>query len=164
MLARRATHAPPALPIAEKAIARARTILVVDDDRLVHAIVGRIMAGFDGVLLYANDGKKALAMTRVVRPDLVLTDALLPGMDGRELSRTIKTDPLTSHTTVMVMTALYKGARYKQEAFSKFLVDAYVDKPLNLQTLRPAIELALAAPSGGGDVKRVRSVAAQVAL
>jgi CheY-like chemotaxis protein len=143
LLARRETYAPPVVrEFTDQALA-GRVVLVVDDDRLVHAIVDRVLAGFDGILLHAYTGTDALRIAWQVRPNLILTDALLPGVDGRELSKAVKSEPALSHTTVIVMTALYKGARYRQEAFTEYLVDGYVEKPLSAMKLRSTIEGAL---------------------
>ncbi|HVT04532.1 MAG TPA: response regulator [Thermoanaerobaculia bacterium] len=111
---------------------RAR-ILVVDDDYdmldiLSHALLHE---GYD--VLTAGNGRLALEMIRQHRPDLVLTDALMPWMDGRELCRRIKDE--SPATQVVLMTSLYKSARHKSEAFRNFGVDGFLPKPLDLEVL-----------------------------
>jgi CheY-like chemotaxis protein len=111
-------------------------ILVVDDDKVVHVIAKRVLAEFNGTLLHAADGEAGLRLAQQLRPDLVITDAFLPKLDGRELSQRLKTAPETQHCKVAVMTALYKGLRYRAEAIRQFHVDAYVEKPLTADVLR----------------------------
>jgi CheY-like chemotaxis protein len=121
-------------------------LLLVDDDRTVHTIVERVLEGFPGTLLHAYDGPDGLRMARQVKPDLVLTDAFLPGLDGRELARIVKLEQERRPQKVVVMTALYKGTRYKNEAFRHFLVDGYLEKPITAARLRALVETMLDVP------------------
>lgn len=125
-------------------------ILVVDDSKVIHTVVETILSGFEGTILHAHNGADALRIARSVRPEILLTDALLPGLDGRDVARLLKSDPSTAHIRVVVMTALYKGQRYRAEAFRDFKVDAYVEKPVTAAELRGTIDemlaLATAAP------------------
>lgn len=112
------------------------TVLIVDDDKLVRLIATKALADADLNVVDAADGVTALQMAQELVPDLVITDALLPRLDGRELARRIKSDPALSKTKVVVITALYKGTRYKNEAIREFLVDDYLEKPLTPAKLR----------------------------
>ena len=106
-------------------------IMIVDDDRVVHTITSKILASFQGTVLHCHDGREALELARAVHPDLIITDALLPKLDGRELARTLKQAEETSAVRVAVMTGLYKATRYRIEAIRDFKVDAYVEKPID---------------------------------
>jgi PleD family two-component response regulator len=53
---------------------RRPVILLIDDDRTVHSIVARVLAGFDGTLLHAYDGATGLQMAHDVQPELVIAD------------------------------------------------------------------------------------------
>jgi CheY-like chemotaxis protein len=70
----------------------------------------------------------------------VLTDALLPKLDGREIALRLKSDPATRAIKVVVMTALYKGTRYRIEAINSFGVDEYIEKPVDPGRLRKLAE------------------------
>ena len=115
-------------------------VLVVDDDRVIHHVLGRLLKNFNGTVLYADHGGKALELARTVCPDLIITDALLPGLDGRELSHAVKTTPETSRCKVAVMTGLYKGPRYRAEAIRDYLVDEYLEKPVKAPQIRELIQ------------------------
>ncbi len=125
-----------------------QSVLVIDDDRTVHTILAKMLEAFDGEILHAYDGAEGLGMAREHKPKLVLTDALLPRIDGRELSRAIKEDPAMCGTKVVVMTALYKGSRYRQEAFADFRVDDWVEKPLTPGRMKMIMEKMLGSAAG----------------
>ena len=86
-------------------------------------------------LIVARNGTDGLALARSHRPDLVLTDALMPGLDGREMCRQLKTDAETRAIKVVVMTALYTAPRYQTEGIRHFQADQYVAKPLDVDQL-----------------------------
>jgi CheY-like chemotaxis protein len=110
-------------------------ILLIDDDRIVHFIVNRTLAPFRVNIVHSRDGKEGLDMAMDLRPDLVITDALLPSLDGRELARMVKTDPRTANCSVVVMSGLYKGLRYRNEALQTFRADDYLEKPVSPKNL-----------------------------
>jgi CheY-like chemotaxis protein len=124
-------------------------ILLIDDDRTVHAIVSRVLEGRAGTLLHAYDGETGLQIAREVQPELVITDALLPKVDGRELTRTLKSDPATANGKVIIITALYKGTRYRTEAMINYLADEFMEKPVSAEKLRTTIDQMI----GGGVVQ-----------
>ena len=130
-----------AIPLADSVAAP--LILIVDDDRSVHAIAGKMLERYDLTVLHAFDGAEGLRIARDMRPELIITDALLPRLDGRELSRAIKLDPELRSTKVVVMTGLYKGARYRHEAMADFLADDYIVKPLRIDKLREILSARL---------------------
>lgn len=135
----------------ESTIIRRPAILVIDDDRTIHKLVERVLQNFPGTILHAHDGVEGLRMAREIRPELVLTDALLPKLDGREIALRLKSDPATRVIKVVVMTALYKGTRYRIEAINSFGVDEYIEKPVDPARLRKlaedAEEIAMAVAS-----------------
>ena len=56
-------------------------------------------------MLSASDGAEALALARRADPDLIVTDLMLPGMDGRQLWEQLRTDLCTAHIPVLLLTA-----------------------------------------------------------
>lgn len=63
-------------------------------------------------------------------PDVVLADAFMPVIDGKQLCRLIKADDRTRHMKVVLMTALYRSATHKYESLHEFGADKYLHKPL----------------------------------
>lgn len=112
---------------------QAGCILVVDDDpdSLRMILLGLEAAGL-GVLV-ATSGEAALGVLTHARPDLVLMDAVMPGMDGFETTRQIRLDPGLRHLPVIFMTGLSDPANVVRGLQSGG-VD-YVGKPVNIDEL-----------------------------
>jgi CheY-like chemotaxis protein len=110
-------------------------VLVVDDEDGILQAAGRVVAGLGYGLILARNGSDGLALARRYRPELVLTDALMPGLDGRELCRQLKSEADTRAMRVVVMTALYTAPRYQTEGIRHYQADQYVAKPLDVDQL-----------------------------
>jgi two-component system response regulator AtoC len=117
------------------------SVLIVDDEALTLRTISRALGeeGFD--VFVAMDGEKALAVFREEKPDLVLLDVVLPGVDGIELLRTIKHE--APATTVIMMSA-YHVVERAVEAMKLGAYD-YLVKPFHLAdmvgTMKRASEL-----------------------
>lgn len=113
-------------------------VLLVEDEREVRAIASQAVLSLGFGLVIARDGQEGLHFARVYAPDIVLSDAFMPKMDGREMCRRIKEDPMTGSPAVIVMTSVYTRVQQKYEALKDFRADHYLNKPLvydDLQTL-----------------------------
>ncbi len=137
MADRRAVSGSPANP--PPASAARPLVLVVDDEADVQraAVLALKRLGYGAVL--ARDGLEGLQLARRYQPDLVLADAFMPKLDGREMCQRLKNDPATSGLKVVIMSAVYTAARYRSEAFKEFHADDYVSKPLELDRLRTVL-------------------------
>ena len=115
--------APPPL-----AHAAGEVVLIVDDlpDNLALLHDALDEAGY--TVLVATDGPSAINRARQARPAIVLLDALMPGMDGFEVARRLKADPVTAGIPIVFMTALTE-TEHVVAAFGAGGVD-YVTKPL----------------------------------
>jgi CheY-like chemotaxis protein len=87
---------------------------------------------------------RAWRLAKKYRPDLILADAFMPKLDGREMCRRLKTAPETTEIKVVIMTGIYTAARYKSEAFRVFLADDYLAKPLQFRELSDVLQKHLA--------------------
>jgi len=116
-------------------------VLVVDDNEEVRIFLKQIL--FDNYLIInAEDGQQALALTRAYCPDIIISDVMMPKMDGFELLATIRNDMAISHIPVVLLTA--KGDQQsKLKGFSD-LADDYITKPFDAQDLLMRIERLLA--------------------
>ncbi len=120
----------------------AGTVLVVDDapDSLRF-----LVATLEGValrVLIATSGAAALDLLEHVIPDLVLMDAIMPGLDGFETTRRIKQDPRFAHLPVIFMTGLTEP-EHVLKGFSAGGVD-YVSKPIVIDVLLARIRVHIA--------------------
>ena len=114
-------------------------ILVIDDDRDVQTIALQVLSSFGYDVALASDGMEGLLRARNLHPDLILTDALLPRLDGRELCLKLKGDPETAGVPIVVMSAVYTAGRYRTEAMRDFAADDFVVKPLDVNDLRETL-------------------------
>ena len=129
-------------------------ILVVEDDPSIRRVVVlAVRSAGHGPVLEADTGDGGLAAVRRERPALVLLDVMLPGMDGVEVCRRVKSDPATAGTAVVMLTA--KGEERDIVAGLDAGADDYVTKPFSKEVLLARVRAALrkgGAPSPGGGV------------
>jgi diguanylate cyclase (GGDEF)-like protein len=85
------------------------TILVADDNRANREALAALLESAGHEVLRTVDGREALERARETRPDLVISDVLMPMMDGYELARRLKADPATATTALMFYTAYFGG-------------------------------------------------------
>jgi signal transduction histidine kinase/DNA-binding response OmpR family regulator len=127
------------------------TILVVDD-RAVNRQFLLALLGFSGHRLFeAEDGAEALTLARRERPDLIVTDIVMPVMDGLQLVERLREDPLVAHTPVIFYTATYRlrEARQLAERSGVFAVLSKPSEPqVILATVNAALGLGVAPPPG----------------
>jgi two-component sensor histidine kinase len=112
---------------ANEASPRRQAVLVIDDDERNLAILSEYLKDIDLTILVAEDGESGLARAHYARPDLILLDVLLPGMDGYGICRRLKADPTTADIPIIFMTALTE-IEFKVKGFEAGGVD-YVTKP-----------------------------------
>ncbi|MBS1665361.1 MAG: response regulator [Bacteroidetes bacterium] len=108
------------------------TILLVEDNEELRSFLRESLSGSYQVMV-AADGKEGLAMAREISPSLIVSDVIMPGMNGVELCRAVKEDIDTCHIPFLMLTA-----RTDQPAQVEGLdagADYYFAKPLNTQLL-----------------------------
>lgn len=115
-------------------------ILVVDDEKHIQKMATHAIESLGYSIIIGQNGVEGLELVRKYKPDLVLTDAMMPKMDGREMCRQIKMDSEISETKVVIMTSLYTQSKYKTEAYKNFRVDDYLSKPIDINQLRTLLQ------------------------
>ena len=105
------------------------TVLVVDDDPVVQRLlqVNFEMEGFRVVM--AGDGVAGLEQVRTERPDVVVLDVMMPGMDGLAVTAALRADPATAGVPVLLLSAKAQGPDIAAGEASG--ADAYVTKPFD---------------------------------
>ena len=76
-----------------------------------------------------------MELARIYQPDLILTDHMMPHMDGKHLCRRIKEDPDTRNIKVIVMSGLYKKDSQRIEVLRDYQADDYLTKPIAFDKL-----------------------------
>jgi len=118
------------------------TVLVVDDTPESLRFLTSVLEGEDITVLIAIDGSVALERLEHVTPDLILMDAVMPGLDGFETTRRIKSDPRFRHVPVIFMTGLTE-TEHVLRGFEAGGVD-YVNKPIVIDELLARVRVHLA--------------------
>jgi len=134
---------PEPLPEPPPRPAGKRLVLVVDDEPEIRQLVARTLEAKGYAVATAVDGADALAQAEALVPDLVLLDAMLPKLHGFEACRRLKSSPRTRHVPVVMMTAIYRGWRFAQDAREAYGAEDYVEKPFRLDDLLRRVEAAL---------------------
>lgn len=117
-------------------------ILVVEDNPANMKLVVFILQKGGHEAIQAVDAETGLRAAREQRPELILMDVQLPGMDGLEATGLLKSDPGTSHIPVIALTAM--AMRGDEEHIRAAGCDGYIAKPIDYKTLLVQVEQALA--------------------
>ncbi len=126
---------------------RGQLILVVEDTEFFRTYVSEILERAGYRVEAVQDGRAALDFLERARPDLVLTDLLLPGIHGFDLCRQIKERTAPRSVPVVMMTGVYKSVQYQVEAQLKYQADDFLVKPFKPEDLLAKILRLLERPS-----------------
>jgi len=127
----------------------APTILLVEDNPDNRTIYGTILRHVGYIVAEAGSGEEGLILARELIPDLVLMDVAMPGIDGWEATRILKSDPATASIPVVALTAhaMTEDRRRAQEVGC----DGYLSKPIEprrvVEEVRRLLGPAAAAPA-----------------
>jgi two-component system OmpR family response regulator len=120
-----------------------KKILVVDDEDDIRRFLELVLREKGYEIETASGGEEGLATARSFRPDLVLLDIMMPGLDGWQVLERLKADPATSDIPVAILSARTETkdpAHWRDKG-----AVAYVTKPFSLQTLFAKLQEILAA-------------------
>jgi two-component system alkaline phosphatase synthesis response regulator PhoP len=133
-----------------------RTILVVDDEPGIVAIAHDYLdrAGFR--VITAGDGTAALRLARSERPSLLVLDLMLPGMDGLDIARSLREDPVTRTLPIIMLTARVEEA--DRLIGLELGADDYITKPFSPRELVARVRAVLRRAEGERDVATVLRV------
>jgi len=139
-----------------------KTVLVVDDEPKIIQLARDYLEHAGFAVLTARDGKTALAGVRSAKPDLVILDLGLPGMDGLDVTRAVRKD---SNVPIVMLTA--RGEESDKLVGLELGADDYVTKPFSPKELVARVRAVLRRAESAGEgpsaeVIRVRDVALDV--
>lgn len=130
-------HAAALQPSGAPHAAAEHCLLIVDDDpsavQAVHAALANLPARF----VFAMDGRQALAMARLHRPDIILLDLYMPGLDGLDTLRELKADPALADSQVIIITR-YAFPEMEKRALDGGGVD-FIAKPYTQAVLQARV-------------------------
>ncbi len=113
-------------------------ILVVEDNEDNITLVDFLLKAHGYAPLLARDGIEGVRLALEHRPDVVLLDIRMPGMDGFEVARAIRADARLDHTRVVAVTASAMVGDREQIVAAGF--DGYIDKPIDPERFMPEVE------------------------
>ena len=122
-------------------------ILIVEDNPRNLKLVRDVLNHAGYRTLEASTAEDGLALARSHRPGLVLMDIQLPGMDGVEALRRLRSDPSTARARVLALTAF--AMKEDRERFLSAGFDGYLEKPLDVRALPSQVAAALAEQRAG---------------
>jgi diguanylate cyclase (GGDEF)-like protein len=115
-----------------------KTILVADDDKVFHRIIGRVFEGTGWQVETADDGVKALESISAKAPDVMLLDLNMPRLGGRELLARIRGNPRLAMIPVIILSG--DGTPQEQALEFGLGADDFICKPFNAQDLISRVE------------------------
>ena len=92
-----------------------KKILIVDDEQDVLELLGTRLEGQGYEVVTLSDGRMAVSLAKKEKPDLIILDIVMPGVDGSEIANILKTDPQTKNTPVIFLTCLITKEEEKRD-------------------------------------------------
>lgn len=121
-------------------------ILVVERNPVVQRLERYFLEQAGYTVEFATDGKSALERALELRPSIVVTEIMVPVLDGLSLCRTLKSDPRTAHARVLIFSHLHAEDRAQE-----FGADAFLLKPLSEELLIKTVEKLIASQKGKAE-------------
>ena len=110
-----------------------RTLLLADDSQVIHGLVERGLAGQDIILIASREGSDAIEIARSLRPDIVLADVNLPGINGYEVCEALKQSPELRGVPIVLMTGAFDP--YDPAKARAVGADDHITKPFEADIL-----------------------------
>ena len=108
-------------------------LLLADDSITIQKVVGIIFASEEYDLAIVDNGSAALVKAKAVKPDVLLVDAVMPGMTGYEVCEEIRRDPLLENVPILLLTGAFEP--FDEEKARKSGADDFISKPFESQSL-----------------------------
>ena len=118
-----------------------KTILVVDDEVMIADMLRAVLQDEGYQVVTAGNGREGIARIDEIRPDLVLSDVMMPVLDGRELARAMEANPHHQSIPLVLMSAIGESIIKNHCTYA-----AFVAKPFDLDHLLGTIEGLIGVP------------------
>ncbi len=120
-------------------------ILVVDDEEDIRTMLKRVLTGQGHAVIEAESGPVALQMVKQHVPDLIILDAMLPGLHGFDVARRLKASDRYGAIPIIMISAVYRGWRVVEDLKTSYGILDYLEKPFRLADVIDAANRALTA-------------------
>ena len=118
------------------------TVLVADDDPQILSMVAMRLGSRGYKVIEARDGAEAMKLCRAERPDLVVLDVMMPQMNGWEVARALRQDPVLKGVGIVMLTAI--GEHINELTSPLYGADEYIDKPFDFTDLEKKVAQVIA--------------------
>jgi sigma-B regulation protein RsbU (phosphoserine phosphatase) len=125
-------------------------ILVVEQDPFVKALETALLQSWGYTAVFAPDGMTAIELARQLHPRLLIAEILVPRLDGLQVCRQLKLDPLTRQVKILIFSALLAERRALEAG-----ADAFLRKPLDKQVFLATVEQLLEVTEPAAGVRSV---------
>lgn len=112
-------------------------VLIVDDTAIGRSIVSSALQGQNYEIVFASDGHEAITTARKVEPDVILLDVLMPGLDGYDVCRWVRSDSVLKEVTILLVTSL--SNREERLKGLEAGADDFISKPFDAVELRSRV-------------------------
>lgn len=132
-----------------------KKVLLVDDDRKMLEVMRRYLENHDYTVIFTDNGSEALIIARDSRPDAVITDVALPGLDGFSLCKALKASPETAAIPVIIISGDRTEDEDVVEGYGRG-ADDYLTKPFAFPVLGAKLNAVMRryeAAGAGGKIK-----------
>jgi two-component system phosphate regulon response regulator PhoB len=136
-------------PTDEPSSAARGHILVVEDEQDLQDLLNYNLSREGFAVTATDSGEQALKIAAKQMPDLIVLDLMLPGIDGLEVCRTLKSDPATAKLPIVMLTA--KGEETDVVVGLEMGADDYITKPFSPRVLIARLKAVLRRPQTGSD-------------
>ena len=112
-------------------------VLIVEDNPDMRDLLGVLIGHMGHVAVLASQGQEALQIATAEEPELIIMDIMMPGMDGRELTRVLRATPETKDIPILAATAMFRPNDL--QACIEAGCSDYITKPFTFEELRRKI-------------------------
>ncbi|UCG23197.1 MAG: response regulator [Chloroflexota bacterium] len=118
-------------------------VLLIDDDPHLQNILTKVLGKNDFEVFTADDGTSGLQQAKQHKPDVIILDIIMPGMDGFEVAKRLRRDRTCAHIPIMVLTAY--GATFARRSAAEAGVEDFVTKPFSIDDFLKRLKAMIAA-------------------
>ncbi len=116
------------------------TVLVIDDEAPIVELLVDIIEDEGHTVLQANNGMEGLTLAREKQPDLIISDIMMPLLDGYAFLRELRADTSIAHIQVILMSAAFPLGHLGNGTSDEFQADGYLHKPFELNTIEDILD------------------------
>lgn len=138
-----------------------KKVLIVDDEPDILKLVSKVVHKLKADSVTVDNGTDALPLIMKHQPDLIILDAMLPGMHGFEICKRIKNSDL-AHIPVLIISAIYKGWQFESDIIKLYKADRFLEKPFRINLLMQTIKELLNNQTEDKAENRERNLEEQV--